>query len=74
MKSTPFWFLPVSIALVLAGGCSKPEPEHHIVTHPPVVTDYKIPTTKAEKIAAINKAPMSKQMKQAAIDKVNAGP
>ena len=73
MKSITLWFLTVSTALLLAGGCAKPEPEHNIVP-PPKVSDYKVPTTKAEKIAAINKAPMSKEMKQAAIDKVNAGP
>jgi hypothetical protein len=72
MKSTTLWFLTVSTALLVAAGCSKPEPEHHLVP-PPKVSDYKVPTTKEEKIAAINKAPMSKEMKQAAIDKVNAG-
>ncbi|RYG33652.1 hypothetical protein EON81_17660 [bacterium] len=33
----------------------------------------KIPTTKEEKIEAINKAPMSEDQKKAAIEKVNSG-
>lgn len=73
MKNTLLWFIPVSAALMLVGGCAKPEPEHHLVAPPPV-TEQKIPVTKEEKLEAIKKAHMSKEMKQAAMDKVNAGP
>ena len=73
MKNTHLWFIPVGAALMLVGGCAKSESAHNLVAPSPVA-EQKIPVTKEEKIEAIKKAHMSKEMKQAAIDKVNAGP
>lgn len=64
----------VAAAAILISGCGSGPQAHQTIRPPDPPGTYKVPTTKAEKIAAIKKAHLSDDMKKAAIAKVNAGP
>jgi len=60
---------------VLISGCGKGgSASNHTIRPPDPPGSYKVPTTKEEKIAAIQKAHIPDEQKKQAIDKVNAGP
>ena|GEM_PF-2917697 len=59
---------------ILIAGCGTSAGPQHTLRPPDPPGSYKVPTTKAEKIAAINRSPLSPEGKQAAIAKVNASP
>ena len=67
-------------SLVVAGtvlicGCGSGESGgNHTIRPPDPPGNYKVPTTKAEKIAAIQKAHISDEQKKQAIAKVNSEP
>ena len=67
----------VTVLSVLTGlavtGCGSSQPQHSY-RPPDPPGSYQVPRTKEEKIAAINRANVSEDMKKAAIAKVNAGP
>lgn len=69
-----------AVSLVVAGtivnsGCgSGASGANHTIRPPDPPGNYKVPSTKSEKITAIQKAHISDEMKKQAIDKVNAGP
>jgi PBP1b-binding outer membrane lipoprotein LpoB len=63
----------VAAGAILISGCGSPDSKHTIRPPDPPSTN-KIPRTRDEKIAAIMKAPISEDMKKAAIAKVKAGP
>jgi hypothetical protein len=58
---------------VLISGCGNGSGGEHTIRPPDPPGNYKTPTTKEEKIAAIKKAGISDEQKKAAIAKVNAG-
>ncbi len=66
--------LVVAGAVLISGCGSGGSGGEHNLRPPDPPGNYKVPTTKEEKIAAINKANISKEQKKAAIAKVNAGP
>jgi hypothetical protein len=79
MKTAALAMFPLSLAamalVVALAGCGNADPnEGHKIVPPTPHTADKIPTTKEEKIAAVKKAPMSKEMKDAEIAKLNAEP
>jgi hypothetical protein len=74
MKFCSYSPIVLSAILVAICGCGDPGSEHaHNITPPTPRTVGSIPSTKEQKIAAINHAPMSEQQKKAEISKVNAG-
>jgi len=65
----------VVVGTILISGCgSRGSAANHSLRAPDPPGTYKVPTTRAEKIAAIQKAQISDEQKKQAIDKVNAGP
>jgi len=65
----------LAASLILIGcGSSETEPPKGAMRPPDSSADYKVPTTKEEKIAAIKASPVPEAQKQEAINKVNAGP
>ena len=73
MKKLSGYFLVV-VGAVSMCGCGNSEPKH--VIHPAgPPSNFKIPSTKQEKIAAVMGAQgIPEGMKKAEIDKINAGP
>jgi predicted small secreted protein len=74
MKNFSVISLVVAGAILIAGCGNKESGAKHDLRPPDPAGTYKVPTTKAEKIAAIQKAHISDEQKKQAIDKVNAGP
>jgi len=71
---TKFRVTTLSVLACLAvSGCGPSQPQH-MIRAPDPPSSYQVPRTKEEKIAAINRANVSEDMKKAAIAKVNAGP
>ncbi len=74
MKKTVALFFSLSCGIVILGGCgadqSAPPPQ---AMRPPDTTPYKVPVTKEEKIAAVQRAGIPAAQKKAMIDKLNAG-
>jgi hypothetical protein len=61
------------MACFATSGCGSPG-QQHTIRPPDPPGSYQTPRTKAEKIAAINRASVSDEMKKTEIAKVNAGP
>ncbi|MDR3691267.1 MAG: hypothetical protein P4L46_17945 [Fimbriimonas sp.] len=74
MKKLDIYSLVVAGAIVISGCGSGTSEANHTIRPPDPPGNFKVPTTKAEKIAAINKAHIPDEMKKQAIDKVNAQP
>jgi len=74
MKKLSFYSLVVAGTVLISGCGSSGSGETHNLRPPDPPGNYKTPTTKAEKIAAINKAHIPDDQKKKAIDKVNAEP
>jgi len=72
MKKSLTTYVSVAAALVLLGGCGKSEPAHQLEAPAPR-SEVKIPVTLDEKIAAVNHAHMSDEMKKAEIAKLKGG-
>ena len=73
-KNLIVYSLVVAGTVVIFGCGSGGSVATHTIRPPDPPGTYKVPTTKAEKIAAIQKAQISEEQKKQAIDKVNAGP
>jgi hypothetical protein len=73
MKKLSGYFLVVAGAVSICG-CGQSEPQH--VIHPAgPPSNFKVPSTKQEKIAAVmNAQGVPDNMKKAEIAKINAGP
>ena len=74
MKNLSIYSLVVAGAILLSGCGNGGSGANHTIRPPDPPGTYQVPNTKAEKIAAIQKAHISDEMKKQAIDKVNAGP
>jgi len=66
--------LAVAGTIAISGCGSGGSGATHTIRPPDPPGTYKTPTTKEEKIAAIQKAHISDEMKKQAIDKVNSEP
>lgn len=76
MMNRTIFALAIAVS-VFAAGCGSEPVDQRPPNSAPIPVDnnpHKIPTTKAEKIEAINKAPISEEQKKAAIAKVNSEP
>ncbi len=67
----PFAIVALSM---LSGGCGSGSGAEHTISPPRAPANYKVPTTKEEKIAAVNHAMIPDAQKKAEIAKLNAGP
>lgn len=74
MKNFSINSLVVAGAVLISGCGNGASGGNHSIKPPDPPGNYKVPTTKEEKIAAIKKAHISEDMKKQAIDKVNASP
>ena len=74
MKNLKVISLVVAGTILISGCGSSGSGANHTIRPPDPPGTYKVPTTKAEKITAIQKAHLSDDMKKEAIAKVNAGP
>jgi len=74
MKKLSIYSLVVAGTVLISGCGSGGSDANHTIRPPDPPGSYKVPTTKAEKIAAIQKAHIPPEQKKAAIDKVNSQP
>ena len=74
MKKIFIYSLVVGGTVLISGCSSGGSGANHTIRPPDPVGSYKVPSTKAEKIAAIQKAHIPNEQKKQAIDKVNSEP
>jgi hypothetical protein len=74
MKNLSIYSLVVAGTILISGCGSGDSGSKHVIRPPDPPGSYKVPTTKAEKIAAIEKAHIPDEQKKAALAKVNADP